>query len=192
MLLLEYVAGWTLDDELVCDLMLPKRAMVVIGQVLRAVAHLHENGLMHGDVSPKNVLVGEGGDCKLTDYFIEPRGSFAMCGAPAYMAPEAVRGETIQASDVWSVGCLMLAVTGRPPWQETEVLLEDGSVVDLGNSGALLFHLSSREIALKGPPEFAACGDSCKLLFFEVLVSIFTRVEERMSASELLVQYKWC
>jgi serine/threonine protein kinase len=192
MLLLEYVAGWTLDDELVCDLVLPRRAVVVIGQVLRAVAHMHENGLMHGDVSPKNVLVGEGGDCKLTDYFVEPYGSFTVCGAPAYMAPEAVRGDAEQASDVWSIGCLMLVVTGRPPWQETEVLLEDGSMVDLGNSGALLFHLSCREIALKGPPEFAACGDSYKLPFFEMLVAIFTRVEERVSASELLVQNKWC
>lgn len=192
MLLLEYVRGWTLDDELVCDVMSPRRAVVVIGQVLRGVEHLHKNGLMHGDVNPRNVLVDEDGDCKLTDYFVEPSGCFAVCGAPAYLAPEAVRGDAVQASDIWSVGCLMLAVTGRPPWQEAEVRLEDGSVVDLGCAGALLFHLSCRNIALQGPPEFTSCENSCKCLFFGELVDVFTTVEERASASQLLVKNKWC
>ena len=190
LLWLEYVSAGTLADEIVCIDISNKRARIVIEQVLCGVVHLHKHGFMHGDVSPRNVLIDENGDCKLTDYFVDP--SAGKCGTPAYMAPEAVRGDPVQASDVWSVGCLMLAVTARQPWQEAEVYLEDGSVVDISCSGALLYHLACREIALLGPPEFAACADSYKLPFFEVLVAIFTRAEKRVSASELLVQNKSC
>jgi serine/threonine protein kinase len=189
---LEYVGGGTLADELVCADISKERAVEVIKHVLRGVAHLHEHRFVHGDVSPSNVLISESGDCKLTDYFVEPTGCLDVCGAPAYMAPEAARGKVVHASDVWSVGCLMLAVSGRPPWQDAEVLLEDGSVVDLNSSCALLFHLACREIALRGPPEFAACDDGVERLFFGVLGGIFTTVERRVSAHELLVDTKRC
>ena len=192
LLLLEYVSGGTLADELVCGYVSEMRAEAVVMQVVRGLEHLHGHRLVHGDVSPSNVLLSESGECKLTDFFVEAGSRFSVCGTPAYMAPEAARGNVVQASDIWSVGCLMLALTRRPPWQEAEVYLEDGSVVDISCSGALLYHLACREIALRGPPEFAACGDSCKLPFFEVLVAIFTGVEGRLSASELLVQNKLC
>jgi len=192
LMLLEYIGGGTLADELVCDVVSPRRAVLVITQVLRGVAHMHAHQLMHGDLSPTNVLLGERGECKLTDYFVESSSSFAVYGAPAYMAPEAARGEAVQSSDVWSVGCMMLALIGLPPWQDSEVKLEDGQVVDLGYSGALIYHLACRKIALRGPPEFATADTSCDRLFFDVLARIFTPVEGRVSASELLVSKKWC
>jgi serine/threonine protein kinase len=188
-ILLEYVRGGTLADELVCCVVSQARALVVIQHVLRAVAHLHAHGFVHGDVSPSNVLVDYAtGECKLTDYFAEkPR-----CGAPAYMAPEAVRGDPVKASDVWSVGCLMLAVSGRPPWEDADVILEDGSRVQLGSPYALLYHLACRSIALRGPPEFATCVDASGRLFFDVLASVFEPPERRVSARKLLAQNKWC
>jgi len=188
-MVLEYVGGGTLADELVCCVISPMRAVAVIAQVLRAVAHIHAHGFMHGDVSPSNVLVDDArGECKLTDYFAEkPR-----CGAPAYMAPEAARGEGVQASDVWSVGCLMLAVTGRPPWSDAESMLEDGSFVELRSPCALLYHLACRTIAVRGPPEFSACVDASGRLFFDVLASVFEPPERRVCARKLLAQNKWC
>jgi serine/threonine protein kinase len=188
-MVLEYVCGGTLADELVCCLVSPVRAMAVTSHVLRAVAHLHAHGFVHGDVSPNNVLVDYArGECKLTDYFAErPR-----CGAPAYMAPEAARGAAVEASDVWSVGCLMLAVTGRPPWQDAEIVLEDGTCVELRSPCALLYHLACRTIALRGPPEFSACADPCGRLFFDVLTSVFEPPERRVCARKLLAQNKWC
>ena len=188
-MLLEYVRGGTLADELVCCVVCPLRAVALIVDVLRAVAHLHAHGCVHGDVSPSNVLVDySSGECKLTDYFAEkPR-----CGAPAYMAPEAARGEAVKASDVWSVGCLMLAVTGRPPWHESDVALEDGSRVELASPCALLYHLACRAIALRGPPEFAACVDASGRLFFDALTHIFEPPQRRVCARKLLAQNKWC
>lgn len=189
---LEYVGGGTLADELVCADISKQRAVKVMQQVLRGVAHLHEHRFVHGDVSPSNVLISKCGDCKLTDYFIEPTSCRYVCGAPAYMAPEAARGNVVHASDVWSVGCLMLAVSGRQPWQDAEVRLDDGSVVELSCAGALLFHLACREIAMRGPPEFAACDDGVDRLFFDVLGGIFTAPEGRVSARGLLVDQTWC
>jgi len=188
-LLLEYVGGGTLADELTCSVVSPLRAASVVAQVLRGLAHLHAHGFMHGDVSPRNILLSDGAcECKLTDYFAEsPR-----CGAPAYMAPEAARNDAVQASDIWSVGCLMLELAGMSPWQEPEVRLEDGSVVELSCSSALLYHLACRAIAMRGPPEFAACADPRRLLFFDSLACVFQPPHRRKRADELLVSHTGC
>jgi serine/threonine protein kinase len=180
---LEYVGGGTLAEELTCCVVSPQRATCVVRQVLRGLGHLHAHGLVHGDVSPENVLLaGPARQCKLTDYFAQK----PLLGAPAYMAPEAAREEGGYAGDVWSVGCLMLAVTGLPPWQQAEVRLEDGSLVDLDSPAALLYHLAFRDIALEGPPEFSACADPGGRLFFGVLRSIFKPARERATVAELL------
>lgn len=184
LLLLEYVGGGTLADELVCDDVSSERAKSLIEQVLRGAGHLHACGFVHGQICPSNVLVGERGACKLTDFFVEPSGSPGVCGAPAYMAPEAARGAAVCASDVWSVGCLMLAVGGRAPWGG-EVRLEDGSALELRCAGALLYHLACREVALRGPPEFAEVV-ACEGLFSDVLARVFVGVEGRASAGRLL------
>ena len=94
------------------------------------------------------------------------------------------------ASDIWSVGCLMLAVGGRPPWGSCEVRLEDGSVVELRCAGALLYHLACREIATRGPPEFAEIV-ACEGLFSDELARVFTDAEARVSAGKLLAVEKW-
>lgn len=188
--MLEFVGGGTLSDELVCGDLAKARAVAVIEQALRGVAHLHGHGFVHGDVCPSNVLVCKSGECKLTDYFVQPDSCATVCGAPAYMAPEAVRGGAVSASDVWSVACLMLAVSGRAPWQDADVRLEDGSVVELGCAGALLYHLACREVALRGPPEFAA-SVACEGLFSDVMARMFTGAEKRASASTLLEMEKW-
>lgn len=182
LMLLEYIGGGTLADELVCDDVCTERAISVIEQVLRGAAHLHACGFLHGQLCPSNVLIGERGACKLTDFFVHPVG---VCGAPAYTAPEAARGEAVRASDVWSVGCLMLAVGGRAPW-EGAARLEDGSEVELRCAGALLYHLACREVALRGPPEFAEVV-ACEGLFSDLLAHVFVCVEGRASAEKLLV-----
>jgi serine/threonine protein kinase len=185
LLLLEYVDGGTLADELICCSVSNGRAAHIVRQVLLGVAHLHAYGLIHGDISPGNVLIDHEQEvCKLTDYF----GQSQLRGSPAYMAPEAARDKCVCASDVWSVGCLMLAVTGLSPWRDTQVRLEDGSVVDLSSSAALLYHLAFREIAVKGPPEFCAYVDREERMFFDLLCGIFQPASRRVCVDELVVQ----
>jgi len=181
--LLEFVPGGTLADELVCDAVSPRRAVEVAKQVLLGAAHLHEHGFVHGDVSPSNVLIDEKRNCKLTDFFSNPNQRFSV--TPAYTAPEAARGNVVQASDVWSVGCLMLALGGRAPWGSGEAVLEDGSCVDLTDPAALLYHISSRAIAEKGPPEYSEVV-ACEGPFSSTLALVFVGVEGRVSAVKLL------
>jgi serine/threonine protein kinase len=177
-LLLEYMPDGTLEHEVICSGMSEQRACTVVGQVLRGVAHLHAHGCMHGDVNPSNVLVGGNQRlCKLTDYFAEsPR-----LGAPAYMAPEAARHAAVRASDVWSIGCLMLWLEGLHPWHDADVLLLDGSCVDLTSASALLYHLAARPEAMLGPPQRQQSKT-----FVHVLGCIFTEPVARIRAADVM------
>lgn len=177
-LLLEYMPGGTLEHEVICMGMSEQRACTVVGQVSRGVAHLHAHGCMHGDVNPSNVLVGGSeGHCKLTDYFAE----CPCLGAPAYMAPEAARHAAVRASDVWSIGCLMLWLEGLHPWQDADVRLLDGSCADLTSAAALLYHLSSRDEAILGPPQRQQSK-----IFGHVLGGMFTQPLLRIRAADVM------
>jgi serine/threonine protein kinase len=181
--LLEFVGGGTLSDEIICDAISPRRALEVAKHVLRGVAHLHEHGFVHGDICPANILVDDNRGCKLTDFFNPPGKNLHV--TPAYASPDSARGNIVPATDIWSIGCVMLALGGRAPWGSDEVLLEDGSFVDLTDAAALLYHISSRPIAEKGPPEFLEVVAS-EGLFSSTLARMFTTVERRASAKTLL------
>lgn len=176
-ILLEYIGGGTLAAEVQAGAVSGARAMCVMGHILQGLCHLHSYGCIHGDINPSNVLVSTGSRaCKLIDYFTaSPR-----LGAPAYMAPEAVRGETTCLSDVWSCGCVMLCLEGLPPWQR-EADLGDGGFVVIREAPALMYHLGCRAVAMHGPPERKlAC------VFRAFVDGIFADPGWRSSVAELL------
>lgn len=87
--------------------------------VLRALAHTADAGVVHGDIKAANVLLSDRSDdaeVLLCDFgcaaVIKGTGDVAdlppgdVCGTPAFMAPEALRGELRPASDVWAAGVL--------------------------------------------------------------------------------------
>jgi len=110
-------------------------AINVIGQALKGLSAAHtardENGmllgLVHRDISPQNVLVTYAGMSKLVDFGIAKATSRAsgltelgeIKGKFAYMAPEQVRGDIVDArTDVFAVGILLYVVTsGRHPYK---------------------------------------------------------------------------
>ena len=103
----------------------PARVARIGPDVLSALQAAHAAGILHRDVKPGNVLLGDDGRTVLTDFGIatlEGDSSLTstglLMGAPAYIAPERARGlRPGPASDLWSLGAtLYAAVEGRPPY----------------------------------------------------------------------------
>lgn len=98
-------------------------------QVCRTLEFAHARGVLHRDVKPENVMLGEFGETYLVDWGIatrldEAHGSSRLAGTPAYMAPEMVTGGALDArSDVFLVGAsLHEALTGTPRHQGSTVM----------------------------------------------------------------------
>lgn len=92
--------------------------------VAGALAYLHQRRILHRDVKPSHLFLGETGQAKLGDFglskamSITTQCAFSCVGTPFYMSPEMVRGEGYSfSSDVWSLGCSLYEVAaGLPPF----------------------------------------------------------------------------
>jgi eukaryotic-like serine/threonine-protein kinase len=87
------------------------RLVIVFLQVVQAIAHAHARGVLHCDVHPGNVLVGEHGEVLLTDWGLAERLSGdrrAKAGTVPYLSPEQARGDRLdQRSDIYALGTLL-------------------------------------------------------------------------------------
>lgn len=108
-----YTPGETLKARLEREERLPlDETLAVAAGVARALAAAHERGIVHRDVKPSNVLVGDDGTVRLTDFGIARRpgvsGPASAFGTPAYMAPEAREGSPPDPrTDVWATGVVL-------------------------------------------------------------------------------------
>jgi serine/threonine protein kinase len=125
-LVMEYLPSRSLATVLAEQGPLPPEEVARIGwQAAAALAAAHQAGIVHRDIKPGNVLLGEDGIVKITDFGIS-RASWdttvtrtgVLAGTPAYFAPEVARGEEPgPASDVFSLGSMLyVAVEGEPPF----------------------------------------------------------------------------
>ncbi|MEQ1870020.1 MAG: protein kinase [Vicinamibacterales bacterium] len=103
----------------------PERAALLVAQILSVLGHAHAVGVVHRDLKPSNVIVTERGTIKLLDFAMAPvEGASQMTaaafsvGMPAYMAPERILGNDVDArADIYSVGALLyVLLTGEVPF----------------------------------------------------------------------------
>lgn len=125
-LVMEYVAGTTLAKAIDTRGPMPlDTAAPLLAKIADALAAAHAADIVHRDVKPSNILLGDDGSVKLTDFGIA-RGvadpsltqTGLVTGSPAYLSPEVASGASATpASDVWSLGATMFhALAGKPPY----------------------------------------------------------------------------
>ncbi len=116
------VVGRRLDRSQLND----EEAVRAIAAVADALAHAHERGVVHRDVKPSNILVGDDGAIVLTDFGIardedarDQTMDERVLGTLSYMAPEQAAGEQATgATDVWAAALTLYeALSGRNPFR---------------------------------------------------------------------------
>ncbi|WP_278264515.1 serine/threonine-protein kinase [Nocardia sp. AG03] len=127
-LVMEYMNAPSLAVKLAGGATLPPLEVAGIGaQAAAALSAAHDAGIMHRDVKPANLLVGDDGTVKITDFGISHAtgdvtvtATGFLAGTPAYLAPEIARGDNPKAAaDVFALGStLYAAVEGAPPFGE--------------------------------------------------------------------------
>ncbi|WP_431950376.1 serine/threonine-protein kinase [Actinacidiphila sp. bgisy167] len=128
-LVMELVEGDSLAQLLEAGHLLgAERAAVVAAQAAAGLAAAHQQGIVHRDIKPGNLMLDATGSVKIGDFGIarfvdDPAAGLTMTGqivgTSLYLAPERALGRTAgPASDVYALGCVLYQLlTGRPPFQ---------------------------------------------------------------------------
>jgi hypothetical protein len=141
-LVLELAAGGSLADLLRRrDRLTSAEVAATLSPIAAALAHAHDEGVLHGDISAANVLFTEAGQPKLTDLGVARLlGSEGQpIGTPAYVDPVvAAGGAAGAASDVFSLAAVALhALTGAGPWQPPGGTASVGEVLAIAAHGVI-------------------------------------------------------
>lgn len=127
-IVMEYVDGVTLRDIVHTDGALPpRRAIEIIADACQALNFSHQNGIIHRDVKPANIMISSTNAVKVMDFGIaraladsgnSVTQTAAVIGTAQYLSPEQARGDSVDArSDVYSLGCVLYEIlTGEPPF----------------------------------------------------------------------------
>lgn len=126
-IVMEYIEGITLKEYIEQQKVINwKEAVHFTTQILRALQHAHDKGIVHRDVKPQNIMLLQNGNIKVTDFGIArfSRGETrtmteSAIGSVHYISPEQARGEiTDDKADIYSVGVVLYEmITGKLPFE---------------------------------------------------------------------------
>lgn len=139
-------------------------------QILKGLKYLHDHSIIHRDIKGANILVGNDGVLKLSDFGASKRledliygnetekRRMSLRGTPNWMAPEVIKQEPYgRQADIWSLGCTVIEMaTGSPPWEE------------YGDNMAVLFHIASTTTPPPFPPSIPRDGQNFLTLCMEM------------------------
>ncbi|MFG6097754.1 serine/threonine protein kinase [Leptolyngbyaceae cyanobacterium CCMR0082] len=133
-LVLEYCAGGTLRSHMLSPLSVAD-ILTLVSDVLSGLAHAHQQGIIHCDIKPENILlsysdgrwrakISDFGIAKLTQDQQNHEGT-GQTGSPAYMAPERFYRQYSPSADVYAVGVMLFELlVGQRPFTGTPMALQ--------------------------------------------------------------------
>lgn len=128
-LVMEYVSGHDLKELLKeRNTFSPAEAVQVTRQICEALQHAHENGVVHRDIKPHNILITHGGRVKVTDFGLARAAAATeatitypgtMLGSVHYLSPEQAKGKLAgKEADIYALGVVLYEMlTGVLPFQ---------------------------------------------------------------------------
>lgn len=131
-LYMEYLSGGSLSKLIYkVGALAEVTVKAYVKQIVKGLAYLHENGIIHRDLKSDNLLLDSNGKIKLCDFGCSKRYENdvnesgivnSMKGSLPWMAPEVMKqGGYGRKADIWSLGCVVIEMlTGKPPWGEAE------------------------------------------------------------------------
>jgi serine/threonine protein kinase len=180
-LVMEYVAGKTLEHFFASSTATIQRACAWIVDLAGALAAAHRAGIIHGDVKPGNILVTKDNKVKLGDFGIarlatQACGSGRVLGTPAYLAPEQIRSEIQdQRSDQFSLGIVFYQMlTGLRPFDGAslgevcgQIMNSEPAPPSLRNPAVppALDGIIARCLSKNPEDRFASCEDLARALY---------------------------
>lgn len=131
---MDYISGASLSTLIKEGTIQPKRALQIITQLSDALQYAHNQGVIHRDVKPGNIMIDSLGRPLLMDFGLAKQidtgsrftRSGTTIGTPAYMPPEQARGDLDainRQSDVYSLGAVLYEMlSGQPPFVSENML----------------------------------------------------------------------
>ena len=196
-IVMEYVDGITLKEYIEQNTVLKwKDAVHFTVQILRALSHAHDKGVVHRDIKPHNIMLLSDGTIKVMDFGIarfardEGKTGDVAIGSVHYISPEQARGDfTDERSDIYSTGIMLYEMlTGHLPFEGES--LEKVAVMQM-QSMATLPRVYNSSIP-EGLEEIIVCAmQKDPKMRYQTASEMLRDIDEFKRNPSILFQYKY-